>query len=225
MSPQQPVAIFDLDYTLLEGDSERSWSDFMYRQKLVDFFFKQRILAFYAQYEAGILDFCRYEEFLLRPLASHPVEVMYRARDEYLEQVKGMVRPELTERVDWHRTRGDTLLLMTASNSFIAEPIAHMLGFENLICARVEVKDGKFTGRLDGDPPFREGKIKQLNSWLDRHSLTLDESWCYSDSHNDLALLSLASHPVAVTPDARLRQHARRQGWEIIDLGHHPSVR
>ena len=216
----KPVAIFDLDYTLLEGDSERSWSDFMYRQKLVDFFFRQHILIFYAQYEAGTLDFRKYEEFLLRPLASHPVEVMERARDLYLEQVRAMVRSELTARVDWHRARGHELLLMTASNSFIAEPIAHMLGFENLICARVEVKDGKFTGRLDGDPPFREGKIRQLDLWLDRHGLTLDESWCYSDSHNDLALLSLASHPVAVTPDARLRRHAHQQAWEVIDLDH-----
>jgi HAD superfamily hydrolase (TIGR01490 family) len=222
---QKAVAIFDLDYTLLEGDCERSWSDFMYQQKLVDFFFKQRILAFYAQYEAGTMDFCKYEEFLLRPLASHPAEVMYRARDQYLEQVKTMARPEITERVDWHRTQGHALLLMTASNSFIAEPIARMLGFESLICAQVEMRDGKFTGQISGDPPFREGKINLLKQWLDRNGLTMDESWCYSDSHNDLALLSLASHPVAVTPDARLRRHALKHGWEIVDLDRRHETR
>ena len=214
----KPVAIFDLDYTLLEGDCERAWSDFLYQHKLVDSFFRRRILAFYAEYEAGILDFCKYEEFLLRPLASHPLAEMERARDLYLELVKAMVRPELTRRVGWHRDQGHALLLMTASNSFIAEPIAHLLGFEDLICAQIELQDGKFTNRISGDPPFREGKIRQLDVWLNRKGLTLDESWCYSDSRNDLALLSLASHPVAVTPDAKLRRHARQQGWEIIDL-------
>ncbi|MGD0707198.1 MAG: HAD family hydrolase [Anaerolineaceae bacterium] len=217
MNPR-PVAIFDLDYTLLEGDSERSWNDFLYQQKLVDFLFRERMLAFYAQYEAGVLDLRRYEEFLLRPLTRHPVDEMNRMRDVYLEKVRSMVRPKITERVGWHRAQGHELLLMTASNNFIAEPIARMLDFRNLICTQAEVKNGSFTGKVSGDPPFREGKVRQLKLWLEQNALTLDGSWCYSDSHNDLELLSLASHPVAVTPDARLRRHARQHAWEILDL-------
>jgi HAD superfamily hydrolase (TIGR01490 family) len=214
--PPTPVAIFDLDYTLLEGDCEALWSQFLFEQGIVGPEFVARIHDYYCDYEKGCLNFIEYEEFLLRPLALHPLETLSRLRDDYLEHIRLLFRPSVVERVNWHRMQGHTLLLITASNSFLAEPIAEQLCFPNLICTQVKLDRDSFTNHIDNIPAFRAGKVQLLEKWLTKHALTLDGSWGYSDSHNDLPILNRVEHPIAVRPDNQLENYALEHGWKII---------
>ena len=210
------VAIFDLDYTLLEGDSEALWSKFLLQKGLVDIEFVERINDYYHDYEWGQLNFRKYEEFLLLPLTLYPLEMLIQIRREYLEGIRMSIRPMMQELVNWHHGQGHTLLLVTATNSFIAEPIASILNFPNLICTQVKLDGNSLTNRIDAIPAYREGKVQLLEQWLADHSLTLEGSWAYSDSHNDLPLLNRVEHPVAVLPDYSLRIFAEEHGWKII---------
>jgi HAD superfamily hydrolase (TIGR01490 family) len=211
------IAIFDLDYTLLDGDSETMWSHFLFEKNVVDKGFLMRITDYYHAYDDGRLDIYEYEAFLLRPLTEYPLSRLLELRKEYLQRVRQAVRVKMMRRVKRFRTLGFTLLLITASNSFIAEPIAEMLQFRHLICTQIKQDAGRFTTQLDGIPAFREGKVQRLELWLAEHALTLKDSWGYSDSYNDLPLLNLVEHPVVVLPDPVLRAHARQQGWKIIE--------
>ncbi|MGB8212130.1 MAG: HAD family hydrolase [Anaerolineales bacterium] len=210
------VAIFDLDYTLLEGDSEALWSQFLVEKGLVGKEFLERIQDYYRDYEQGSLDFIEYEEFLLGSLTLQPMEALVRLRDEYLERVRLVIRPAIAERVQWHSTQGHTLVMVTATNRFLAEPIAAILHFQNLICTEVKHMGDSYTNKVEGIPAFGQGKVKLLDQWLAGHALTLKDSWGYSDSCNDLPLLTRVAHPVAVTPDARLRTYALEHTWKII---------
>ncbi len=210
------LAIFDLDYTLLEGDCESLWAQFLVRQGVVGPAFAGEIDSFYRQYEAGNLDYRAYEEFFLRPLVDLPSEVLLGLREKYLAEIQSLLRPAMLEKVGWHREQGHVLLLITASDDFISRPISQILGFPNILCTLAETRDGKLTGKIGDHPPFREGKLYQLKIWLAERKMSLVGSWCYSDSYNDLPLLECADHPVAVTPDARLLEHARAHHWEVI---------
>lgn len=211
------VAIFDLDYTLLDGDSEAMWSRFLYEKNVVDKGFIQHISDYYHAYEEGMLDIHEYEAYLLLPLTKLPVPELLRLRKDYLRQLRAVVRLKMMRRVRRFRTLGFTLLLITASNSFIAEPIAEMLRFPNLICTRIKKDGNHFTTELEGTPAFRGGKVQRLEFWLAEQRLSLRDSWGYSDSHNDLPLLNMVDNPVAVMPDPILRTYARQHGWKIID--------
>lgn len=213
-----PVAIFDLDYTILNGDSEAIWSRFMFDKGLVGTDFVARIEDYYRDYERGDLNIIEYEEFLLQPLTLHPLETLYQLRSEYLERIRQLIHPAMVERINWHRAQGHTLLLITASNSFIAEPIASLLGFPHLICTLIEQDGKQITGKLAGIPAFRAGKVQRLETWLCQQGLTLKGSFCYSDSHNDLPLLELVDYPVVVSPGSFLKAHAENHGWEIITM-------
>ncbi|MGC1376131.1 MAG: HAD-IB family hydrolase, partial [Anaerolineales bacterium] len=191
MLKQQPVALFDLDYTLLEADSEALWCKYLFDQGVVDSAFMAGIEAFFRQYKDGTLDLRSYQEFLLAPLAQNPLAEMLRLRQDYLEWVRSVARPSMLERVDLHRSKNHALVMITATSSFIAEPIAHMLGFPNLICTKLEVRNGNFTGKISGVPAFQHGKVIRLMAWLREEKLSLKGSWFYSDSHNDLPLLKL----------------------------------
>lgn len=205
------LAIFDLDFTLLEGDSEWLWSEFMLTQGLVGEDFTAQIARFYHDYETGRLDFDAYERFLLAPQTRLPAQQVAGLLEIYLSTIiRPRLRPWMLDRVAWHRTQVHTLLLITASNALLAEPIARLLEFPNLICTRVE------NGRPIGTPAFREGKVTRLHAWLAENNHPLEGSWAYSDSHNDLPLLQQVSHPVAVRPDARLHRHAVQAGWTIL---------
>jgi len=212
-----PVALFDLDYTLLDGDSEAIWSRFLFEQGMVDKGFLQRITDYYHAYEEGWLDIHEYEAFLLRPLTESPLPKIHELRREYLKQIRQVVRVKMLRKVRRFRTLGFTLLLITASNSFIAEPIAEMLHFPHLICTQIKQEAGRFTTQLEGIPAFRNGKVQRLEQWLIENHSSLENSWGYSDSHNDLPLLNLVEHPVAVMPDPVLRAYARQHGWKIIN--------
>lgn len=217
-SNSAPIAIFDLDYTLLSGDSEAMWSRFLFDQKVIDQYFLEQIINNYHTYEQGWLDIHEYEALLLRPLTEHPLPELFQLRLGYLKQIRLSVRNTMMRKVKHFRNMGFILLLITASNSFIAEPIATALGFPNLICTQVKRNGKYFTNQIEGVPAFREGKVRRLEQWLQEKGLSLVNSWGYSDSHNDLPLLSLVEHPVAVAPDFVLREHARKHGWKIINL-------
>jgi len=211
------LALFDLDNTILDGDSEWKWSEFLLQQNIVGKDFFEQIKIYYRDYENNRLDFYAYEAFLLHPLTLYPHEKLLQLRARYLEHIQSLVRPALIGRIEWHRVQGYKLLLITATNQFLAEPIAELLNFSMLICTQIETQNGNFTGKLTGIPAFRDGKIKRLNQWLKENQETLAGSWGYSDSFNDLPLLDKVEHPVAVTPDPILRQHALYQGWEIME--------
>ncbi|MGQ9834240.1 MAG: HAD family hydrolase [Candidatus Villigracilaceae bacterium] len=216
-NPGAPLALFDLDYTILSGDSEAMWSRFLFEKGVVDKGFLMRITDYYHAYDNGHLDIHEYQAFLLHPLTIHPLSKLHEWRLEYLQQVRQIVRPNIMRRVRRFRTLGFTLLLITASNNFIAEPIAKMLRFPHLICTRIKQVDGRFTNQLEGIPAFQEGKVWRLEQWMEGRGLTLEGSWGYSDSHNDLPLLKRVENPVAVLPDSVLRAYANQHGWKIID--------
>ncbi len=216
-NPGAPLALFDLDYTILGGDSEALWSRFLFEKGVVDKGFLMRITDYYHAYEGGRLDIHEYEAFLLSPLTIHPQSKLHEWRAEYLRQVRQAVRPAIMRRVKRFRALGFTLMLVTASNSFIAEPIAKLLRFPHLICTQIRQKANQYTTEIEGTPAFREGKVQRLEQWLAEHGKTLEGSWGYGDSHNDLPLLTRVEHPVAVLPDPILRAHANQHGWKIIE--------
>jgi HAD superfamily hydrolase (TIGR01490 family) len=178
--------------------------------------FTRRIADFFHDYDQGIMDIFAYEACLLQPLKLYPLEKMIALRSAYLKRIHRAIRPEMTVRVNWHRAQKHTLLLITASNSFLAEPIARMLNIPNLICTNVETNGSGYTGFITGIPAYQEGKIQRLEVWLKQNQLSLRGSWGYSDSFNDLPLLQRVDHPVAVTPDHRLAIIAKNYNWPII---------
>jgi len=215
------LAIFDLDNTLLKGDSDHAWGEFLVEQGAVD---ARRFAAdndrYYAAYLAGTLDIYEFlEQHQLRPLREHDRATLETWRAQFMqEKIQPLITPAARALVDRHRDNGDTLLIITATNRFITSPIAEAFGIPHLIATEPEEIDGRFTGRVAGIPSYREGKVTRLGDWLNRHQFTLDDSWFYSDSHNDLPLLKFVSHPVAVNPDETLAGYARDHGWPVIDL-------
>lgn len=213
------LALFDLDNTLLEGDSDLLWGELLARHGAMDV---ERVRRFHEDYHAGTLDVDAFFAFQLAPLAREPLERLERWRDEFMDE---LVRPRIAdaarELVESHRERGHELAIITATNRFITEPIARELGVAHLIATEPEVEDGRFTGRIAGVPCYRTGKLVHLNDWLLSRGLKrgdLAETWFYSDSHNDLPLLSAVEHPCAVDPCARLAYHARNAGWPVLRL-------
>lgn len=214
------LAIFDLDNTLLAGDSDYLWGRFLVEQGLVDGdFYERENLRFMHEYEAGTLDILEFLEFSLKPLSEmEPGQLAELHRRFMAEKIQPIILPRGRELIDRHRASGDTLLIVTATNSFVTRPIADALGIEHLVATEPERIDGRYTGRVDGTPSFREGKVTRLLQWLDAHGENLAGSTFYSDSHNDLPLLEMVDHPVAVDPDDTLADHARARGWPIISL-------
>jgi len=217
------LVLFDLDNTLLNGDSDFEWAQFLIEQGVLDReLFEAKNLAFYEQYKAGTLDIHEFLDFQLKPLSRHSRKVLNGWRDDFMwTKVRGMISTSAQELVARHRTAGDVCVIITATNSFVTSPIAREFGVEHLIATEPEEKDGEFTGSVTGVPCFREGKVTRLESWLEQHNWgwgTFAASFFYSDSLNDLPLLGKVSHPVAVDPDATLRKHAEQHGWPILTL-------
>nr|WP_276316583.1 HAD family hydrolase [Halomonas flagellata] len=214
------MAIFDLDNTLLSIDSDHAWGEFLLEQGAVDpVAYREANDRFLADYEAGTLDIHAFLEVALKPLAEHSPEQLAAWHQQFMaSKIEPHILPRGEELVARHRARGDTLLIITATNRFITGPIAERLGVDNLIAVEPEIVDGRYTGKVSGTPSYREGKVERLEAWLADKELTLDDAWFYSDSHNDLALLELVEHPVAVDPDPTLREVAEQKGWKIISL-------
>ena len=214
------MAIFDLDNTLLAGDSDYLWGRFLIEHKLVDSeFFEQENLRFLQEYEAGSLDIFEFLEFTLKPLSEMEPERLPKLHRQFMaEKIQPIILPRALALIDKHRSAGDTLMIITATNSFITGPIAETLGIEHLIATEPEQLNGRYTGRVAGTPSFRHGKVTRLNEWLQSHDENLTDSWFYSDSHNDLPLLEMVENPVAVDADSTLIGQARVRGWPIISL-------
>ena len=214
------LAIFDLDNTLLGGDSDYLWGRFLVERGLVDGeAYERENQRFYDEYRAGTLDIHEFLAFALRPLTEHSLAELLAWRERFLEEkIQPILLPKAVELLERHRTDGDTLLIITATNRFITAPIAERLGVSQLLATEPEFADGRYTGRSAGIPCFQHGKVERLDQWLEETGHDLAESWFYSDSHNDLPLLGRVTHPVAVDPDTALAQHARERGWPIISL-------
>ena len=215
------LALFDLDNTLLSGDSDFEWAQFLIEQGVLDReVYEARNQEFYDQYKAGVLDIREFLDFQLKPLSRHPRAVLDAWHREFMSRrIRPMMRPAAQALVARHA--GDLRILISATNSFVTAPIAAAFGIPELIATEPEERDGEFTGAVSGTPCFREGKVERLEAWLAERGATLasfSESWFYSDSLNDLPLLSRITHPVAVDPDETLRAHAQRLGWPIITL-------
>jgi HAD superfamily hydrolase (TIGR01490 family) len=214
------LAIFDLDNTLLRGDSDHAWGRFLIENHIVDGEeYERENERYYAQYQAGTLDIMEFLAFALRPLALHDRATLDAWHRQYMQsKVLPMITPAARALVNLHRANGDTLVIITATNRFVTEPIADEFEIPHLIATEPEVRDGRFTGKIVGTPCYREGKVTRLKSWLQQQGQTFQDSWFYSDSHNDLPLLSIVDHPVAVNPDEILRREAQQRGWQILPL-------
>ena len=214
------LAIFDLDNTLIGDDSDFLWGQFLVDQKIVDkSYYEESNAQFYADYKQGTLDIRAFLKFSLKPLSQHPAEQLYQWRQQFVEQViTPVLLPAAFELIDKHRDRGDTLLVITATNRFVTEPIVRLYGIDNLLATTPEFKKGGYTGGFIDVPCFQSGKVTLLEQWLKDSCETLNGSYFYSDSHNDLPLLQKVDHPVAVDPDEKLKLAAENKGWPIISL-------
>ncbi|MDQ7727249.1 HAD family hydrolase [Halomonas sp. SpR8] len=214
------LAIFDLDNTLLSIDSDHAWGEFLLEQGAVDpIAYREANERFMADYNAGTLDMAAFLEMALKPLADNSPEQLSAWHQQFMaSKIEPSILPKAEELLGRHRTQGDTLLIITATNRFITAPIAERLGVDNLIAVNPEVREGRYTGRVSGIPSYREGKVTRLNEWLEQQDLSMDGAWFYSDSHNDLPLLEKVDHPVAVDPDDTLRQVAEERHWRIMSL-------
>jgi HAD superfamily hydrolase (TIGR01490 family) len=214
------LALFDLDHTLLDGDSDSLWGRFLVKQGVVDAEEYRREGARYmAAYRAGDLDIHEFLAFGLRPLKDHRLEQLetWRTdfmRDSVLPRIPATSRALLKQ----HRDAGHTLVIITATNSFITAPVAMEFGVDALIGTDPECEGARFTGRVAGVPCFREGKVQKLQAWLQQMHARPEERWFYSDSHNDLPLLEQVEHPVAVNPDEVLAKAAAERGWPTMQL-------
>ncbi len=215
-----PLALFDLDNTLLAGDSDYLWGCFLVEKGLVDGeLYEQANDRFYRDYRQGTLDIHEFLNFALQPLAENDATALRSLHREFMEK---HIHPIMTRRgkelVDEHSKRGDRTVVITATNSFVTGPIARAFGVEDLIATEPEIIEGQYTGRVQGIPCFQRGKIEKLHAWLDETGTDFEGSWFYSDTHNDLPLLEEVAHPVAVDPDDQLRAVAAEKGWQITSF-------
>lgn len=214
------LAIFDLDNTLLNGDSDYQWGQFLIGHHIVDGEeYERENDRYYEQYKAGTLDILEFLAFALRPLAQHDRDTLNQWHAEFMQQkILPMIGDKARALVEKHRQAGDTLVMITATNRFVTEPIAREFAIDQLIATEPELKDGHYSGKVSGIPCFREGKVERLNDWLESKQLKFEHTWFYSDSHNDLPLLQAVDHPVAVNPDPQLKAEAEQLGWPILQL-------
>jgi HAD superfamily hydrolase (TIGR01490 family) len=214
------LAIFDLDHTLLNGDSDYLWGEYMVENNIVDEQeYRQRNLVFYEDYQRGELDNDTYLAFSLAPLTRYSIEELYSWRADYVENwIKPIVVAGAADLLNQHRAQNHELLIISATNLFITEPIAQLLQVPTILSTEPEIVENRYTGRYLGTPTYQHGKVTVLHEWLTKTSHDLNGSFFYSDSINDLALLEEVDNPVAVHPDDELRSIAETRDWKIIDL-------
>lgn len=213
------LALFDLDNTLLNGDSDHSWGIYLAEIGAVDpELQKSKQDFFYRQYLAGELDIYQFCEFQFSVLTQHPLERLKSWRADFLDAViEPMIINGKADLLEKHRHAGDDILIITATNDFITAPIAKRLGVSTLLATQAEFIDGAYTGKIAGTPCYQAGKVDRLNTWLEEHNKKFENSYFYSDSINDLPLLEIVDIPIAVTPDDKLRAHATQFNWLVID--------
>jgi len=214
------LALFDLDNTLLAGDSDYLWGCFLAEQGIVDkIAYEQENQRFMDEYNQGTLDIYEFLSFSLRPLKENDPDTLRRLQQQFLqEKIRPIMSPASFDLIDRHRQAGDTLAVITATNSFVTTPIVEAFGIDNLLATEPEKKGNGYTGEVTGTPCFQQGKVTRLQEWMVEHDMNLEGSWFYSDSHNDIPLLKIVKNPIAVDPDTQLLQFARDRDWPIISL-------
>lgn len=217
---RRSLALFDLDYTLLPVDSDYEWARFLIREGVVDGAeYERENDRFFEQYKAGVLDIGEFLQFQLAPLAAYDDATLAAWHRRFMaETISPNIRPAATELVNQHRNRGDLCVVVSATNEFVTAPIARAFGIDHLIATSLQREGQRYTGRPEGVPSFREGKVTRMDQWLASQGLawdSFDETWFYSDSLNDLPLLERVSRPVATNPDERLAAIARERGWPV----------
>lgn len=214
------LAIFDLDNTLIAGDSDHRWGEFLVAEGIVDSdHFSRENDRFFADYQRGALDIDAYLTFVLAPLAGRSLDAIAGWQMRFLSEcIAPIMLPSASALIEKHRSQGHRPLIITATNEVVTRPIADILGVSDLLGCQVEIRDNVITGRPTGTRTYREGKVQRLREWMTAESEVLDGAWFYSDSHNDLPLLEIVDHPVAVDPDDTLAAVAAERGWPLISL-------
>lgn len=214
------LAIFDLDNTLIAGDSDYSWGVFLVEKELVDAeTYRLANERFYEDYKNGTLDIRAYLQFSLAPLTRFSLDQLKGLHAEFMQQhIEPIMQKKAEALLRQHREQGDHLLIITATNGFVTRPIAKRLGVNDILATDPEVVDGRYTGNFVGTPCFQAGKITHLQEWLKHNNHSLSGAYFYSDSINDLPLLELVDSPIAVDADERLSTIAKERGWKAISL-------
>ena len=213
------LAIFDLDNTLIGGDSDFLWGEFLGEEGVVDAnAYRKKNEYFYQQYDLGVLDIYAWLEFCLEPLSRYSMKELQEFHHRFMiQKIEPIMLDKAQNCINRHKERGDTVLVITASNSFVTAPIAKKYGINQLLATEPEIKAGRYTGGVSGIPCFQSGKVDKLLPWLQKNEETLTGSTFYSDSHNDLPLLELVDNPVAVNADKILTKIAEKKGWEVLN--------
>jgi HAD superfamily hydrolase (TIGR01490 family) len=214
------LAIFDLDNTLIHGDSDHAWGEFLCEKGIVDVTdYRQTNDLFYQQYIDGNMDMHAFLNFALKPLKEHSMEQLNAWHAEFMEEkIQPMMQDKAVQKIAMHREQGDFILIITATNAFVTQPIGELLEVDDLIATSPEIVDGQYTGNFVGIPCFQEGKIARLKQWLETNPHDLTGSYFYSDSRNDLPLLEIVDHPVAVDADEHLSLIAEQRNWQHISF-------
>ena len=214
------LALFDLDNTLIGGDSDYLWGQFLGENNYVNAeAHQQENDRYYDDYLKGNLDINAFLEFQFRPLAENDIKTLLVWRVRFLdEKIRPVMLPKALKLIEDHRNMGHKLMIITATNSFITTPIAQLFSIDDLIAAEPETNNGDFTGKLSGTPSFAEGKVVRYEQWLQENDYQPRTVWFYSDSHNDISLLNKVSHPIAVDPDDVLKAEAEKRDWPVISL-------
>lgn len=219
------LAIFDLDETLIAADSARLWSHFLVKKGLAPLSLLTHEQAMIAAYAKGTLDMASYMTTTLEPLKGKTPHIIKQLVDEFIHEViTPAIYPQALDRIEWHRKRGDHILIISATSEHLVKPIAAALGIDDVIAIKVEQNNGVYTGKTTGILSFKEGKVERLKLWLQQQKHSYKGSYGYSDSINDLPLLSLVNKPFAVNPDPMLAMHAQMQEWTIMDWRHDNNI-
>ena len=213
------LAIFDLDNTLIGGDSDFLWGEFLGEEGVVDAnAYRKKNEYFYQQYDLGTLDIYAWLEFCLEPLTRYSMTELQELHHRFMiQKIEPILLDKAQNCINRHKERGDTVLVITASTSFVTAPIVKKYGINQMLATEPEIKAGRYTGGVSGIPCFQSGKVDKLMPWLQKNEETLTGSTFYSDSHNDLPLLELVDNPVAVNADKILTKIAEKKGWEVLN--------
>ena len=222
------LALFDLDNTLLAGDSDHAWGQYLIKHGLVDSEQHGKANdAFYADYQNGTLDIHAYVRFTLSPVMSKTLTELGKMHEEFMSEfIDPIILPKAIKLVEQHRAAGDLIVIITATNSFITRPIAERFGVDLLLGTDLAIHGNHFTGDILGTPCFQHGKVAKLKSWLlgeaalnlNASDLRIADSIFYTDSFNDLPLLEQVADPVVVDGDPKLQYEAHQRNWRQISL-------
>ena len=213
------LLIFDLDNTLLAGDSDRNWGIFLSEQQIVDASYLDESERFYNNYYEGSLDIDGFLSFCLRPLIANDMSVLLKLRDQFIEEkIKPIVTKVGKELIDKAHSEGKEVIIATATNDFVTRPIADIFDVSVLIATEFEIKNNAFTGNVLGAPCFRDGKLDKVSRWINENNFDLSQASFYTDSFNDLPLLEKVKNPIIVDGDDKLREIGRSNNWECISF-------